>query len=163
MTKIPAGPVPGHIWNGEQWVPIVPARPWKANCGLPLACPTVRLWLLVLDKPDSLYGGTGRSPSELWVKDWPLVAAVPAEGQSVELWHYQGGGGPDWEVYRVYWSHDGMVNLELKTMVIDPSKEQQDEIVRPLTFKQFSTWYTDTEGGDPRPNLGPGGWRRWTG
>lgn len=122
------------------------------------ARPAVRLWLLVLDRPDSLYGGTGRSPSQLYVKDWPMTAAVPSEGQSVCLWSDGDSNGPDWDVYRVYWSHDGTVNLEMKTLVMDPSKEQQSKICRPLAFRRFGTWYTDREDGDPRPQLLAGGW-----
>lgn len=131
----------------------------------------VTMWLSVIRpehiQQDNLYLTTSGT---LWVKRQQMAfLPVAARGfdDQVVLWpdddgdEPDPGGGPLWGVRRRYWDSNGLANLELTRMVLDPSENSQQKIVQELgrDMPTYSSWWTETDG-DPEPKLERGGWAK---
>lgn len=128
-------------------------------------CPghEVVFWLVVIPPGGALFGG-----GDLYTKK--VVTGFlpePGNGDQVYLWpdpEDGATGGPAWEVKRRYMASDGIWHVELAAMVIDPTEQVRlaigEEIIRGGP-RQFQTWWTNTDDGDPTPKLQAGGWKRY--
>lgn len=113
-----------------------------------------RLYLTVA-KSHNRYAGNGT------VLLYKIINTLvpPAEGEQIELWE----DGPLWDVKQRWWKHDGAIQCDLKTMVVDPddSEESAIRVVDGAWHRYNMAWRTELDG-DPLDHLlGRGGWSVW--
>jgi len=113
----------------------------------------VKLWLEVCE-------GHFMGSSWLWHKTLE-TGQVPAHGDHVILWGDDGDpqDGPLWGVQRRYWGADGSVHVSLAKMIVDPTEESRQGMMRAAVLgdRGESPWWTATDG-LPGPKLEAGGW-----
>jgi hypothetical protein len=84
------------------------------------------------------------SPRELWVKD---VTYLPMPGDEIVLYgtdEEPTDGGPTWPQKRRYWTTDGKLNVELASIVVDPTPEALSTMLADRYAEK--PWYTQTDG-----------------
>lgn len=73
--------------------------------------------------------------------------------------------GPMWPVRNRYMQEDGIWNIELAKMVVDPNEHWQNVFKNDLAnrvYNRESAWYIDRDG-DPLPKLLKGKWNKYEG
>lgn len=123
----------------------------------------VILWLSVTRRASS-FGSTGR----LLVRQVDMGFIPDLDGMdTMELYarpEMGPGEGPMWGFKRRYWDLDGVCNLEMQQMHIDPAGALLGHLEGRLVTScpRDRTWYTDLDG-DPMPLLLASGWAEYSG
>jgi hypothetical protein len=90
--------------------------------------------------------------------DWP---GVPREGDLVQVTTADDGGFNAY-VKHVYWGDDGNIQVDLRTMIVDPTEVTQKMAGYGSFAKYCSAWYTTTDGPRPDERMIEHGWEMWT-
>jgi len=126
----------------------------------------ITLWLTTID--GAAVGGWMGAYKDLWTKELDTGAVPLLDGHDqIVLWPTDEEGpqgGPMWDLKRRYVDASGHWHLELTAMVLNPTDEVRDAIVR-MVARGGPPWHYRSwdvgQDGDPDERLRAGGWRKY--